>query len=158
MRIEKRGIDANIEPATDKDTARLTYLYRKLYEGDEDLDFFRSKATPSYFRSGSKVFVARLDGEIEGFVWVVYYEHIANKGVGVIEELYVNDNYRRRGIGRKLITKAIEYLKKMRATVVLVTTESHKVGAKKFYKAIGFKISKTWFFYSLQATKNKETN
>jgi len=132
----------------------LAILNHGIDQKDAEIKDITSLAS---FKSGSKVFVARSNGEIEGFVWVVYYEHIMNKRVGIIEELYVSDNYRRRGIGRKLITKAIEYLKKMRVTVVLVTTDSNRVGAKKFYKAIGFKISKTWFFYSLQADKNKKT-
>jgi len=35
--------------------AELTSLYRKLYAGDEEQEFFESEADPSYFNSGSRV-------------------------------------------------------------------------------------------------------
>jgi len=62
--------------------AELTSLYRKLYAGDEEQEFFESEADPSYFNSGSRVFVARSQGKIVGFAWAVFYKHIKNKGVG----------------------------------------------------------------------------
>jgi ribosomal protein S18 acetylase RimI-like enzyme len=147
--MKKNNFKIKVGTAADKDTAKLTQLYRKLYEGDEDQKFFKSSAMPSYFKSGSRVFVARDGNEVKGFIWVIYYEHIRNKGVGIIEELYVDDRYRKRGIGKKLVSKAIEYLKKKHILVMLVTTDPHMTRAKKFYKAVGFKISREWFYYSL---------
>lgn len=151
--MKKSDLKISVEAATEKDTARLTQLYRKLYEGDEDQKFFRSSAMPDYFKSGSRVFVARDGKGVEGFIWVLYYEHIRHKGVGIIEELYVDDQYRKKGIGKRLVSKAIEYLKKRHVMVVLVTTDPHMVNAKKFYKAIGFKVSREWFYRSLTYNK-----
>ena len=147
------SIKVGVGTATDKDTVRLTQLYRKLYEGDEDQKFFKSNAVANYFKSGSRVFVARDGNEIEGFILVIYYEHIRNKGVGIIEELYVDDKYRKKGIGKRLVSKAIGYLKKRHVLVVVVTTDPHMASAKRFYKSIGFKISREWFYYSLSEDK-----
>ncbi len=138
-----------IKAAVDNDADELTYLYRKLYKGDEDQEFFNSKAIPSYFNSGSKVFVAKDGNKAVGFIWVIYYEHIKNKGIGIIEELYIDNNYRRKGIGKKLILKAVGYLKKKQVIAIIVTTGPHMENAKKFYKAMGFKISREWFYYPL---------
>ena len=149
----KNNFRIKIGTATDRDTARLTQLYRKLYEGDEGQKFFKSNAVANYFKSGSKVFVAKDGNEIEGFIWALYYEHIRNKGVGIIEELYVDDKYRKMGVGKKLVSKAIEYLKKRHVLVVVVTTDPHMASAKRFYKSIGFKISREWFYYSLSEDK-----
>ena len=141
-----------IEVASDKNTYELTQLYRKLYKGDEEQKFFNSKALPSHFVSGSRVFVAKDNGKIVGFLWAVFYEHIKNKGVGIIEELYVDEKYRRKGIGKMLVFKAINFLKK-HSTVIFVTTGLHMHDAIKFYKAIGFKESKVWFFYPIEQSK-----
>ena len=134
-----------IKAANKKDTKEITKLYRKLYKGDEKQSFFKSTADPSYFNSGSKVLIAKKDKNIAGFIWIVYYEHIKNKGVGIIEELYVDAVYRRQGIGRILVKKALEYLKG-RVTVVVVTTGEEMKSAQKFYRALGFKPSKEWFY------------
>ena len=152
----RKAIGIRIETATDKDTARLTQLYRKLYKGDEDQRFFKSNAVANYFKSGSRVFVARDGNCIEGFIWVVYYEHIKNKGIGIIEELYIDDKYRKNGIGKRLVSKAIEYLKKRDVLVVIVTTSPHMINAKRFYKAVGFKVSREWFYYSLYRGERKK--
>ena len=79
-----------IGPAKDSDSKELTGLYRRLYEGDEKKKFYSSKVVPSKVRFGSKIFVARDKKKVIGFCWAIWYEHIKNKGVGVIEELYVD--------------------------------------------------------------------
>ena len=134
-----------IKTANKKDTKGITELYRKLYKGDEKQDFFKSTADPSYFNSGSKVLIAKKGKDIAGVIWIVYYEHIKNKGIGIIEELYVDTAYRRQGIGRILVKKALKYLKG-RVIVVVVTTGEEMKGAQKFYKELGFKPSREWFY------------
>jgi hypothetical protein len=79
-----------IGPAKGSDSKELTGLYRRLYEGDEKKKFYSSKVVPSKVRFGSKIFVARDKKKVIGFCWAIWYEHIKNKGVGVIEELYVD--------------------------------------------------------------------
>ena len=134
-----------IKTENKKDTEGITKLYRELYKGDEEQVFFKSIADPSYFNSGSKVLIAKKGKNIVGFIWIVYYEHIKNKGVGIIEELYVDTAYRRQGIGRILVKKALEYLKG-HVTVVVVTTGEEMKGTQEFYRALGFKLSKEWFY------------
>jgi len=112
-------------------------------------NFFKSEADPSYFKAGSKVFVAKLQGKIVGFVWAVFYEHIKNKGVGIIEELFVEEGYRRRGIGRALVNAALNYLRE-HSFAAFVTTSPDMEDAQNFYKAIGFRESKVWYFYDFR--------
>jgi len=99
--------------AKDSDSQGLTHLYRKLYEGDEEKKFYSSKVIPSHIRFGSKVFVARANKKIVGFCWAVWYEHIKNKGVGVIEELYVDKEYRRKKVGKKSFEAGFYYVTKL---------------------------------------------
>lgn len=71
-----------IEPDKESDNKDITKLFRKLYEGDENMKFYSSKVNPSNVGFGSKVFVAREKNRLVGFCWAVWYEHIKNKGVG----------------------------------------------------------------------------
>jgi GNAT superfamily N-acetyltransferase len=141
--------EIEISVAEEKDAKELTNLYRKLYAGDEEQEFFKSEADQSYFKAGSKVFVARLQGKIIGFVWAVFYERIKNKGVGIIEELFVEEGYRRRGIGRALVNAALNYLRE-HSFAAFVTTSPDMEDAQNFYKAIGFRESKVWYFYDFR--------
>jgi ribosomal protein S18 acetylase RimI-like enzyme len=128
-----------IKIANRGDTEQLTKLYKKLYKGDEKTSFYYSKADPTKFSSGSKVFIAVDKNKIVGFCWSIFYEHVRNKGVGYIEELYVDEAYRRRGIGNALIKEAVASLKREKASVIFVFTGPHLEAAKKFYKGIGFR-------------------
>ena len=147
----KKGI--KIEIALDKDSKELTRLYRKFYSGDEKQGFFNSKAIPSRLKAGSRVFIAKEGDKIAGFAWAIFYEHIKNKGVGIIEELYIDDSYRGKGIGKALVGKALGYLAK-HSTVALVTTGTEMKGAQRFYEAIGFKESREWYYYNLSHLKD----
>lgn len=71
----------------------------------------------------------------------------------IIEELYVDEEYRRKGIGKKLVDAALKFLSK-NVLVVLVTTENGLKDAQKFYESRGFKLSdEPWYFI-----KPKERN
>ena len=50
-----QNAEIEIGVAEEKDAKELTSLYRKLYAGDEEQEFFESEADPSYFNSGSRV-------------------------------------------------------------------------------------------------------
>ena len=144
-----------IEPAKESDNKDITKLFRKLYEGDENMKFYSSKVSPSNVRFGSKVFVAREKNRLVGFCWAIWYEHIKNKGVGIIEELYVDEGYRRKGIGKKLVDVALKFLSK-NVLVVLVTTENGLKDAQKFYESRGFKLSdEPWYFIRPKGKKSK---
>ncbi len=56
--------------------------------------------------------VAELDNKIVGYIWFVWYEHIKDKGVAYLEELYVEDKYRNPGIEKRLVMHALELIKK----------------------------------------------
>lgn len=131
--------------ASDRDSKQLTELYRKLYEGDEKTKFYNSKVIPSKVRFGSRVFVARDKKKLIGFCWAIWYEHIKNKGVGMIEELYVDKEYRRRKIGKRLIEAALKFLGK-NSIVVFVSTDSEMKDAQHFYESVGFTICRApWY-------------
>ncbi|MGC8694339.1 MAG: GNAT family N-acetyltransferase [Candidatus Micrarchaeia archaeon] len=63
-------------------------------------------------------------------------------------QLIVCDGYRKRGIGKSLVFRAINYLKK-HSTVIVVTTDPNMKAATAFYKSIGFKVSREWFYYKV---------
>lgn len=131
--------------ARDGDSKELTELYRKLYEGDEKQKFYSSKVVPSAVKFGNRIFIAKANKKIVGFCWAIWYEHIKNKGVGIIEELYVDEGYRRKGIGKKLVDNVLKFLYK-KSIVVFVTTGSEMKDTQRFYESMGFVVCKApWY-------------
>jgi len=144
-----RNDEIEISVAEEKDAKELTNLYRKLYTGDEEQEFFQIRGRSELFQLRLKGFCGKTAGQVVGFVWAVFYEHIKNKGVGIIEELFVEEGYRRRGIGRALVNAALNYLRE-HSFAAFVTTSPDMEDAQNFYKAIGFRESKVWYFYDFR--------
>ena len=144
--------DIKVREAKKKDIKTITKYYKRLYEGDEKEPFYNSKLRIGKISAGQRLIVASSENKIMGFVWIVWYEHIKNKGVMYIEELYVDNSFRRRGIGKKLINEAIEIAKEKKISSIFVTTGEHLKAAKKFYKKINFRnMPKTcWFVKELK--------
>ncbi|MGC8479208.1 MAG: GNAT family N-acetyltransferase [Candidatus Micrarchaeia archaeon] len=139
-----------IRKARNKDLKEITHYFRELYKGDEEQEFYKSNLSLHMHKSGQIVFVALSGKKLIGYVWAVYYEHIKNKGVTYIEELFVSEKYRKRKVGTQLINKVISILKQRNIRSVYVAVGSHMYTVQRFYKEIGFINSpEKWFFLSI---------
>jgi ribosomal-protein-alanine N-acetyltransferase len=79
--------------------------------------------------------VAKLGGEIVG-----YAVGEKDKDSGLIVSVAVKKEWRRRGIGRKLIEKLLENFKKEGMKIVFLHVREENREAINFYQALGFKI------------------
>jgi GNAT superfamily N-acetyltransferase len=92
------------------------------------------------------VLVAEQDGALVGYIWFVWYEHIKEKGVAYLEELYVVDKLRASGIGKALVSRATELIKKAGIRTVYVAVGNHMKDAQSFYEHVGFMPSREMWF------------
>jgi ribosomal-protein-alanine N-acetyltransferase len=79
--------------------------------------------------------VAKLSGEIVG-----YAIGEKNKDSGLIISVAVKKEWRKRGIGRKLVEKLLENFKKEGMKIVFLHVREENRDAINFYQALGFKI------------------
>lgn len=70
---------------------------------------------------------------------VATYDYQSEKGPIVwIREIAVNPRFQNKGIGRRLIIKALSYGKKYRATRAFLAADENNVSAIHLYTSIGF--------------------
>jgi ribosomal protein S18 acetylase RimI-like enzyme len=129
--------------ADERDVERLIEIYSSpdLYHSREEAGWF----VKSFF-DYHHVKVAKLDSKIIG---VVFWRGREEKhhGLTEVEDLWVDENYRRRGFGTKLLTSALEDMKQFFIESsfvlrkVLVTTGEDNEPAKRLYEKIGFQRS-----------------
>ena len=100
-------------------------------------------------------------------VYIVYFE---NKEVGVISfshikwnntlriwDLYINKDFQKKGIGKKLINIAVEYAKQKNIRAIVLETQTSNYNAIKFYFKVGFKlVGIDTINYSNNDLKNRE--
>lgn len=117
---------------------------RKLYGNFvDDPQRFSSKDNDSYFKfldsSNSFIDLALVDKKIIGFIsytirTVIRYP----KPIMEVEELYINPDYRKHGVGRKLMEHVLEYAKSVPCQYIFLASDIKREEAHEFYKALGF--------------------
>jgi len=81
--------------------------------------------------------IAIADGLVIGMVSGVHYIHPDKSPEMFINEAGVDEGYRGKGIGKKLLHKLIEHGKSLNCTSAWVLTESDNVAANKVYSGVG---------------------
>ena len=79
-------------------------------------------------------------GTVIGTLQLSFIQYLTYQG-GIraqIEAVRVHENYRNKGIGKKLIQWAIDRAKQKEAHVVQLTTDKKRDAALKFYEKLGF--------------------
>ncbi|WP_457549079.1 ribosomal protein S18-alanine N-acetyltransferase [Archaeoglobus sp.] len=89
-----------------------------------------------YVTYGSDLLVADIGGKVVGYVAVMDIDRETSK----IVSLAVKKEFRRKGIGFKLLSTAIERCKERRKKKVLLEVRVSNYPAQNLYKKIGFKI------------------
>jgi len=73
---------------------------------------------------------------------------VPSKGfVGRIEEIVVDEKYRGKGLGRKIMEELLVLAKDNNLKRIGLTSNPKRVAARKLYESLGFKIYNTGIFY-----------
>ena len=89
--------------------------------------------------ANSHILVAEIEGIIVGFVNFTIRKTILHRGLsGLIDELIIDKSYRGKGIGRQLLSSAIEKSRQLGCCEVEVSTEKTNIKAREFYRQYGF--------------------
>ena len=89
--------------------------------------------------ANSHILVAEIGGVVVGFVNFTTRKTILHRSLsGLVEELIIAKSYRGKGIGRQLLSSAIEKSRQLGCCEVEVSTEKINIKAKEFYGQCGF--------------------
>ena len=111
------------------------------------LDYLKTDLT----RQWRAIFVAAEDDKIIGMVLGKRYNTISiskYKKKGYISNLYVDKEYRKKGIGGKLILHTLKWLKKQGVPHITVEVHIKNSAAQNLYRKLGFND------YTIKLTKN----
>lgn len=134
----------------------LSFKFGQFYEELDDMGRFRfsDDHEPAYtkyrveeaYSHDGKVFVAEGSGVIVGYVmgYIQPLSELDKKGFvptkpGVVSELYVEENYNKMGIGKKLMETIENYLKKSGCDVIELGVLAPNKNARKFYEKLGYR-------------------
>ncbi|MCL2764645.1 MAG: GNAT family N-acetyltransferase [Treponema sp.] len=91
-------------------------------------------------KNNIKYFFAKENEKIIGSLYICIIPNLTfnGKSIGFIENVIIDQNYRQKGIGKKLMEMAVEYAKENNCYKVVLQSGIKRLEAHKFYENIGF--------------------
>lgn len=128
--------------------AELFDQYRIFYHKDSDIPAAEKFLTERIKNRDSEIFVAENEGKLVGFVQLYpLFSSTRMKRYWLLNDLYVNENYRGKGFSKQLIEEAKKMAKSTDAAGILLETgKSNDIG-NKLYPSCGFEIYDEVNFY-----------
>lgn len=129
----------------DKSSGELVYelfnQYRIFYKQHSDIEAAKKFIQDRLNNNESIIFVALIDGGLPiGFTQL--YPKYSSKRVSknwILNDLYVDKNYRKQGIGAQLIEVAMQFAKQNGASFIELSTAVDNYIAQSLYEQVGFK-------------------
>lgn len=128
----------NSEADANKCDKLLTELIldEKKYDKTLDNNFIVKDYFVNQIKNPNNILLVYKDNDVIGYIYLrPINDNIKNY---LIDGLYVEENYRNKGIGKKLITEAIKYLKNINAEYIDINVMYDNDIARKLYKYFEF--------------------
>lgn len=129
-----------IEPLGEQDLEDLAGLYRQFWNEPSDLSgmervFRKRSRDPDYLFLG-----AWMEGRLVGSAMGILCDEMYGRCLPfmVVEDVVVDREYRRRGIGALLMAELEQTAVSRGCTAMLLITEQDRPGAIRFYASLGF--------------------
>ena len=133
----------SIREATDHDLEQVVAIYRDAgieTLGKQSIEsarkvFGRMASYPSY-----KVYIAEADGRASGTFALLIMDKLASGGrpSGVVEDVAVLRSCQGEGIGKAMMQRAIQVCRDCGCYKMVLSSNTARTGAHKFYESLGF--------------------
>ena len=139
-----------IRVAKPDDVARLQVLYHQLIP-EEDLEVEEMRETLNHILDhleSISIIVAENGGDIVGTCQIIVYDNLirAPQKKAVIDSVVVDKPYRNMGVGTKMVSWAVEELKRRHCKIIYVSFATSRDIAPRLYRKVGFEPFGTTFF------------
>ena len=113
--------------------------YRVFYKQPSDIALAESFITDRLINNDSVIYVALWDDKPVGFTQL-YPKYSSMRAVKnwILNDLYVDEAYRKQGIAAKLIQAAMDFARIKNAKFVQLETQTDNFNAQRLYEAVGF--------------------
>jgi GNAT superfamily N-acetyltransferase len=125
-------------------------LFKIFQEWNREYNFDRGLFEDSLERlesNNSKLFVARIDGTIVGYIQVTRRLQLGFSPFLEVDQVLVTENYKRKGIGRQLMKEAELFAKNSGLFIVRLESELPRSSSHVFYECLGYRMTKASKFY-----------
>ena len=146
---------AIIRLATEEDISRILELYRQLALTTSQAELLQSPSPDDYLQvfaeikwyKGCELLVAEERGEVIGTIVLLIVPNLSHSASpwALVENVVVDEGYRRRGVGRQLMDYAIARAIEAGCYRIVLTSDKRRGDAHRFYQSLGFEASSHGF-------------
>jgi ribosomal protein S18 acetylase RimI-like enzyme len=142
-----------VKEATLADAAAVAALfdaYRIYYQQSSDLAGAEHFIAERLRNRESMIYLALDEGRPVGFTQLYpFFTSVGMKRAWVLNDLYVTEDYRNRGVGRTLIAAAQDLARSTSAKWIMLQTYTSNVNAQALYEKLGFEKDTSSYYYYL---------
>lgn len=144
-----------IQLATINNLNELSILfdaYRQFYNKESDIEAAKEFLTERINQNESKIFIAFNGSEAVGFIQLYpLFSSTRMKRFWILNDLFVNEDYRGKGFSKLLIEKAKELCYQTNACGMLLETSVTNTIGNNLYPAMGFVLRDDANFYEWES-------
>ena len=125
----------------ENDLLSLLELYKQLEQNDKIInENIANNILKKIKNQNIKYFIAKDNGKIISSCYICILPNFTRNGrsIGYIENVITDKEYRRKGIGKRIMENAIKYAKNQNCYKVILQSGINRIEAHKFYESLGF--------------------
>lgn len=137
----------SIVPACNDDSDAICHLLAELFAQEADFSADHDKQASAVKTllaapEQGQILLLKIDNQIAGMVSLLYLISTAMGGkVAMLEDLIIASNYRSQGLGKQLLTAAIDHARRQGCLRITLLTDADNKSAQQFYLKQGFALS-----------------
>jgi len=124
------------------DLQELLGLYKQLNPEEEPIDMEKAHSIWDATEKGgaTRYFIAVDNTKIASACNITLVPNLTRNGksFAIIENVITDNDYRRKGIGKKVIQNAVQYAKENNCYKVVLLSSAKRTESHRFYESIGF--------------------
>jgi ribosomal protein S18 acetylase RimI-like enzyme len=137
--------------------AKLFDQYRVFYNQPSDIEGAKRFLQARFDNKDSIILVADDDGDLAGFTQIYpSFSSVAMALIWILNDLYVAETYRQRGIATALLNAAKERAHQAGAASIQLATQIENSSARRLYEQLGYVKDEEFLHYALPVVSSAE--
>lgn len=133
------------------EVSKLFDRYRSFYNQPSSIEAAKAFLQERFQKGESTVFVADLDDRLVGFTQLYpSFSSVSMKPIWVLNDLFVEEPYRQRGIAKFLMKTAEKFARETGAVRIILSTQMTNHTAQFLYESLGYHRDETFYHYGLE--------
>jgi ribosomal protein S18 acetylase RimI-like enzyme len=124
--------------------------YRIFYKSSSDIEAAKKFLQERFQKSDSVIFAASDDGRMIGFTQLYpTFSSVSMKRVWILNDLFVEEAQRRKGIANSLMDAAEKFARETEAVRIILATQISNMLAQELYESRGYLKDEEFYHYAL---------